>query len=339
MARTPRASAAVTDPAGFDPVDSDSAAPRRRGAGLWLLLLVVLGIGGWRGWLWWQAERNAAQADATASEARVLALEERLAALRRDQRSQVARLQQADATNRVLRDELLGISQRAALLEDSLSKLADPDRHGAQALRLDEVELLLVMAQRRLQLGGDLDAARRALALAAGVLDGIHDPAYLSLRQTLAQERAALDALEADPARTAGERLAAFEAALVRLPTAATGGEGQSAPWWQRVFSRFVEVRRSEGAPPRSETDRSAGLDALRIELTLARAALERRDPEAWGNALDRVEAWLTRLWPDSPALRTRRQDLRALRALPLRPMLPVLGSTLEQLRSLRAAG
>ena len=30
------------------------------------------------------------------------------------------------------RDELLGIGQRAALLEDSVSKLADPDRHGAQ---------------------------------------------------------------------------------------------------------------------------------------------------------------------------------------------------------------
>ena len=60
-----------------------------------------------------------------------------------DQRAQLQRLQQADATNRVLRDELLGIGQRAALIEDTVSKLADPDRHGAQALRLDEAELLL----------------------------------------------------------------------------------------------------------------------------------------------------------------------------------------------------
>ena len=99
----------------------------------------------------------------------------------------------------MLRDELLGIGQRAALLEDSVAKLADPERHGAQALRLDEVELLLSQGQQRLQIAGDLDGARRAYALAGGVLDGIDDPAYLSLRQALAQERAALDALGADP--------------------------------------------------------------------------------------------------------------------------------------------
>lgn len=311
---------------------------RRSPAALWLLALLLLGLAGWRGWSWWQAERAQAHAVASESGQRIDALEERLAALRRDQRSQLQRVQQADATNRVLRDELLGISQRAALLEDSVSKLADPDRHGAQALRLDEVELLLTTAQQRLQLAGDLDGARRAYALAAGVLDGVDDPAYLSLRQTLAQERAALAALGADPVRTAAGRLDAFAAQLTSLPQHVDAGEGARAPWLQRLLSRFIEVRRSDRTRLRAPTERVAGLDALLIELTLARAALERRDADAWRAALTRAEHWLTRLWPQSAALRTRRHELQALRALPLALPLPVLGSTLEQLRSMRAA-
>ena len=320
--------------------DTDPQPPRARRAPLvpWLLLALLLGLGGWRGWQWWQAERAEHQAIASASEQRVLALEERLAALRRDQRSQAARLQQADATNRILRDELLGISQRATLLEDSVAKLADTERNGAQALRLDEVELLLAMALQRLQLAGDLDGTRRAYALAADVLAGIQDPRYLDLRQALAQERAALAAVKVDPAREASQRLDAFEAGLDQLPLHPQGGADPRAPWWRRLVSRFIEVRPSAGVHLQAPADRSAAIDALLIELTIARAALERRDAGAWRAALDRAGAWLPRLWPDSPALRTRRQGLRDLRALPLAPSLPVLGSTLEQLRSRRAA-
>src|SRR5690606_3916259 len=106
------------------------------------------------------------------------ALEQRIATLEDEQRTQAKRLRQADATNRVLRDELLGIGQRAALLEASVSQLADPGHDGAQALRLDELELVLGLAQQRLQLAGDLDGARRGYALAAHLLDGLRDPAW-----------------------------------------------------------------------------------------------------------------------------------------------------------------
>jgi uroporphyrin-3 C-methyltransferase len=274
--------------------------PRRPSLLPWLLLVLLLGLGGWRGWEWWQAQQAESRAAASASEHRVLALEERLAALRRDQRSQAARLQQADATNRILRDELLGISQRATLLEDSVARLADTERNGARALRLDEVELLLAMAMQRLQLAADLEGTRRAYALAADVLSGIEDPRYLDLRQALAQERAALAAVEVDPARTASQRLDAFEAGLEQLPATATAGGDPRAPWWRRLLSRFIEVRPSAGTRLQAPADRRAARDALRIELTIARAALERRDAEAWRPALARAGAWLPRLWPAS---------------------------------------
>lgn len=315
------------------------APPRRSLGWLWLLLLLLLlAFAGWRGWQAWRDRESDAQALRADAEQRLALIEDSVNALRRDQRSQAQRLQQADATNRVLRDELLGVGQRAALLEDNVSKLADPDRHGAQALRVDEVEMLLTSAAQRLDLSSDLDGARRSYALAAGLLDGIDDPAYLSLRQTLAQERTALDALGADPRGVAAGRLDAFASTLQSLPVRAPAIESARQSWWRRAFGRIVDVRPSQGGVIVESADRAAGLAALQLELTLARAALERRDAQGYRSALQRVDAWLTRLWPDSPERRARRETVRKLQALPLTLRLPVLGSTLQQLRTLRGA-
>ena len=316
---------------------TDTPAPvSRRG---WIALFVVIAMAalGWRGWQAWQLRQARQQqlADATAQQWQ--ALDARIDALRRDQRAQAQRLQQADATNRVLRDELLGVGQRAALLEDSVRRLADPQVHGAQALRLDEVELLLGQGEQRLRLAGDLDGARRAYAIAGGLLQGIDDPAYLNLRQALEQERAALDALGADPRSLAEGKLEAFAATLAapaRLPQAGH----EALPWWRRAFENIVRVQPSGTTVASEGADRDAALAALQLELTMARAAIERRDERGYRMALARVDGWLRRLGPDSPDLRRQRAQLRQLQALPLALRLPVLGSTRQQLQAMRAA-
>jgi len=315
------------------PDDTPAPSHRNRGA-WWLVVLALVLAAAYFGWHQWRARERAAEND---TQQQVVALSERLNAMRTEQRSHSRRLQQAESLNRVLREELDGITQRAALLEDSVTRLADPDRHGAQALRLDETEMLLVLGNERLQIAGDLDGARRAYALAAGVLDGIDDPAYLTLRQTLAQERTALDAQGVDPARAVSAKLTTFEAALARLPNAATTREAGDAPWWSRVASRLVDVQPSDRVQLRAASDRTAAMEALGIELTLARAALERRDTTAFRAALARADGWLPRLWPDSPALRAQRKQLEALRAQPLALASPVVGTTLAQLRQMRA--
>jgi uroporphyrin-3 C-methyltransferase len=286
----------------------------------------------------WQAREARVRASAAESEQRIGALEQRIDALRRDQRAQTQRILDAAATNRVLRDEVLGLSQRGALLEDSVSKLADPTRHGAQALRLDEVELLLSQAQQRLAIADDLDGARRAYNLADGALRGIDDPRLLNLRQALAQERAALDTLGNGPHAAIARRLDTFAAGLEKLPDRAPAAQGQQAAW-QRLLSPLVDVRRTESKTIIAPTERAAGQAALQIELSLARAALERDDAAGFRAAIVRMDQWLTRLWPDSPALRQRRDELKALRTAALQPSLPVLGSTLQQLRQLRNSG
>src|SRR5690606_39233178 len=138
------------------------------------VLLPLAGVLGWRAW---QAESTARSEADRAEAARVDALEQRVTGLRQGQQAQAQRLQQSEATNRLLRDELLAIGQRAALLEDSVQRLADPARDAARALRLDEIELLLSQGQQRLVLAGDVDGARRAYAMAARLLDALTAPA------------------------------------------------------------------------------------------------------------------------------------------------------------------
>ena len=93
---------------------------RSRAGGLLLLalLLIALATAGVLGWRQWQARQAQEQAR---SEQQRNALEARIDSLRQAQRAQAQRLQQAEATNRVLRDELLGLGQRAAAIEESAS--------------------------------------------------------------------------------------------------------------------------------------------------------------------------------------------------------------------------
>jgi uroporphyrin-III C-methyltransferase len=316
----------------------ETPAPRRRRSplpGFVVLVLLVAMLAalyvGWRRW------REHEAADAVDARQQIDALSERLNAIRGEQRSNSRRLQQADSLNRVLRDELDGISQRAALLEDTVDKLADPDRHGAQALRLDEAEMLLVLGGERLHIAGDLDGARRAYALASGVLDGIDDAAYLSLRQTLLQERTALDALGADPRVKAIAQLDAFAQNVTAPATRDARETRANTPWWQRAFGNLLQVQPTDRAVAVQPADRAAALAGLQLEITLARAAAERRDTVAYRQALNRADNWLQRLAPDSVALAEQRAKLRNIAAMPLSLSVPTLGSTLQQLRQLRA--
>jgi uroporphyrin-3 C-methyltransferase len=320
--------------------DSATATPTKRrvpALAVVVFVLAVLGLLGWRAWVEWQAHQARLQAVAQQSEQRVQALEQRIEAVRRDQRAQTQRIQDAASTNRVLRDEVLGLSQRNALLEESVAELANATLAGPQALRLDEVELLLGQGLQRLAVARDVEGARRAFALAAGVLEGVDDPGMLNLRQALAQERAALEALGSGPQAAIQARLHAFSNALPALQRRSAESTAPR-PAWQRALAPLVDVRPARDDTVIAPGERAAGAAALQIELSLARAALERGDPRDFRTALDRVDAWLQRLWPDGASRRKLRSELAWMRSAPLQPAVPELGTTLEQLRILRSA-
>jgi len=317
------------------------ATPRpRTSAFAWLVLLILVPIAGAVGRRAWQAETGQRRAAEAEEGRRMDALQQRLATVRDSQQAQGKRLQQAEATNRLLRDELLAMGQRAALLEDSVQRLAAPAQDIARALRQDEIELLLAQGEQRLVLAGDLEGARRAYALAARLLDELTAPMDIDLRQVLAQERAMLDALRADPRVAAIARIDLFESGLDDAPLGSTPASASAvgpAPWWKRMAARIVDVRRSDERLAADAGERAASLAALRLELTLARAAAERRDAPGHAAALARAAGWLPRLWPPSSERDAWQRELDAIAAMPLRLELPELGTTLGQLRARRA--
>lgn len=322
--------------------DTPSPRPFRTGMVALAVLLPLLALGAWHGWQSWQARQAAALARASDDARQFDGLAQRMDTLRGDLVAQGRLIRDAAAANRLLRDEVLGLGQRNALLEETVAQLAASSRQAGQAARMDEVELLLVLGGQRLHVAGDIEGARRAYALAAGVLQQLDHPGLLNLRQTLAAERAALDALGQGPRAGLQQRLAAVDARLQTLPqdrVAAGAGDVPARAWWQRLLAPLVEISPAGGQAVLSDAERSRGGDALQLELTLARAALERGDPDAFHTALNRVHGWVVRLWPDSPPLREVLQELEALREAPLRPQAPALDATLHQLRALRDGG
>jgi len=184
-------------------------------------------------------------------------------------------------------------------------------------------------------LSSDVGNALHAYALADATLAGSTDPSALNLRQSLAQEIAALHALPPDPRAAVAGQLDAFEASLATLPFATEPARAAPASVFDRVVGSMVEVRRAQAQDLLDPAAREAALTAVRLELTLARLALERRDATAFRAALARIDAWLPRLYSTMTVAR-QRQLLADLQRAPLRIDLPALGGTLDELRRLR---
>ncbi len=326
-----------------DPAPTPS--PRRLPGALWFLLAIALVLAALVAWKAWTtrgvATETAVDLRPEALDARLLQVEAGLATLRRGQDSLNQKLADTRARTGLLRDEVLAGTQRLSLLEDSVREASSSQRDGVAALRLDEIELLLTMAQQRLQLAGDLPGAVRATELAEGVLSSQHDPALLDLRQTLAQELSALRAMPKNPAAVAAGELDALEAVLPKLAMGASAGgdapaAAASGSGFQRLLDSLVQVRSTGAQDLLSPADREAGEAALSLDIALARAALASADERAFRSALTRIDGWLQRLYQDGPLLRERRQHLKTMRALPLGYELPIAGSTLQQLQDLQ---
>lgn len=327
--------------------ETSPPSPARRRPWLIAALVVVVLVAS-SGWAWhaWQQHQQQSVLQAQADALRLQGLLDSVEVLRRDQRASSARLQDAASTNRVLRDEVLGLGQRSALLEQNVARLADNVRQDSQALHRDAAELLLVQAGQRLDAIDDVEGARRLYALAASQLDDLPPAEGLNLRQALLQESTVLDAAGQGPRADVLQRLAALAQSLDALPLELPleGNDDKQPgtvrmPWWQKALAPFVTMTPTRLQGPLTEAERVTGREALQVELTLARAAVERGDAATLGLALDRIERGMTRLWPDSPALRRQRAELRSMRSAPLRLAAPELGSTLRQLRSLQDGG
>lgn len=320
--------------------------PHRAGGGLALLiaLLALAGAGyvAWREYTLESGRASAATADAQRGGALVEALTHTVEQLRGNADSLRARLDDDAKVDKSEREELLGVSERARLLEDAVANLADKRLSGHDALLLSEAELLLTLGGERYALFHDAGATIAAYRLADTTLAEVEDAAFSTVRQSVDAEIAAVSALQAaDPAPLL-LRLAQLRAQLPALPAAARmqapAAPAQTSRLWQ-VLGAFVQVHHGDDAQA-SVGLRDAGLarTLAALDLREAEAALLARDDERYRAALASARSQLTAFDPAAPAVVAAQAELGVLDKALLAPPPPsILGAALKELRNLRA--
>jgi uroporphyrin-3 C-methyltransferase len=327
-----------------DPVTAPahSAPSARRAGGIFALLVALLAlvIAGFALWRVVAIERGqTAQASLRAElDARIDDLSRAVDQRKRDFDTLRQRVADTDSVNKSVREELLALGERSRHLEDAVANLADQRLTGRDALALNEAEFLLQLADERLSLFGDAQAALAAYRLADSALASAEDPVFSGVRQTIGAEMQALAA--AKPLETTAT-LAALERirdSLATLPAKAARVAAAAPPSKLATLLRqFVRIDEAAGAAPESR-DPALARSLVAIELKSAEAALLARDPAAYAAALGRAKAEITTSF-DAQADIARRDlaELGRLAAAPLAPALPELGSALRELRNLRA--
>ncbi len=333
-----------------------AAAPTpRRGLPALTVALLALALAAFGAWQSWRTERAQAQRDnGIAGEqaslgARADAAARDASASKQGLETLAQKVADADAVNRSLREEVLGLGERARIVEDAVGSLAERRLDGAAALRVNEAEFLLRMGQERLTLFGEPAGTVAAWRLADAELAAMDDPVFAGVRQTLAAEIAQLEQAGHDrraPRLAALERLADAAATLRprigiadRAPAVAGG-----APWYARALDalgQFVRVHRIDpaGGALLSPLNVDAARSALELELLLARAALVVGDEPRHAAALIRARQRLAASFDTGqPAVRDGLATLDAAIAAAGSEPSPAAPQALQELRNLRAA-
>ncbi len=321
---------------------TDSNGPMLRRPSLWIFILLLVAaavaLGLWQPWSAQEKPLNAVDLSPEALDARLLSTEQQLQRAQRLQQSLEKKLADAQSRTGLLRDEVLGVNQRAAILEENVREMAKEQSSSRQSVQLEALELLLILADARIHVDGDLPGALRAMRLANDVASDIRDSQMINVRQSLMQEMQMLSSATDRKPIAAGE-LDALEAALpqlaARLPGQAEAKSKTDRNGFQRLLDAMVQVRSADEQSLLGANDRSAAEAALSLELALARSALNKRDNNNFQASIRRIDSWLKRLYADGPVLRERRAKLSALAKQDIRLNLPTAGSSLQLLRSM----
>lgn len=325
-----------------DDNDTDASTPLLRRPGLWVFVfLLIAGISTlalWQPWKKSSAERVGLDLSPEALDARLLQAEQQVQRAQRLQESLEKKLNDTQSRTGLLRDEVLGVNQRAAILEENVREMAKEQNSSRQTVQQEALELLLILADARIRVDGDLQGAQRAMRLANDVASDMRDSQMISLRQSLVQEMQALSSA-ADRKPIAAGELDALEASLPQLSARIPGQTDNTAKpnrnGFQRLLDAMVQVRSEDEQSLLGSNDRTAAEAALALEIALARSALDKRDNANFQSSLRRIDTWLKRLYADGPVLQERRKKLSALAKQDIGLNIPTAGSTLQLLRAL----
>lgn len=342
----------MTDPAETPTALPATPAPEApRGHVRWLLALLLLALAAGGGaWLYARLSGlYAAQQELLQRTARDLnALEvqaDRLEARQSDL---------ASATQRNT-GELAEFASRIDAHDQIVGELKDQLAGGRGRFQLAAVEQLLLLANDRLQLARDVPAAIVAIDEADARLVALKEPRLFAVRQALAQEKAALQAVPLPDYAGAALTLSSLIQRAPRLPLLARvpahfearperAVVADEARWYQRAavsvreaLSSIFTVRRDAGPSPRllGAEQEALVVQVLALKLEGARVALLRGDTTSFRDLCESAADWLdTYFQREDPGVAAARAELERLQPLELAPPLPDISRSLALLRA-----
>ena len=328
------------------PGEPAAATPERRFSTLVGLIgamgvVVIIGLI-WQSWSTSEGEQRAAQDEHEQLATRVEALARTSEQTHRDADGLRARLDDAAKVNQSLREQLLGLGERARLVEDAVANLADKHLSGHDAMMLNEAETLLALGAERYTLFRDAQATIDAYRLADTALASVDDAAFSTVRQSISGEIEALAALRGADTAAALAALAALRGTAAQLPPPARelGTDDPGASRWARLLGQFVRIRRGDAAAAVMQRhDIALARQLYMLDLRDAEAAVLARDEARFHAALDDAQTLLRNDFDAGAApVAAARSAIEKLAPAALAPAPPAeLGLALKELRNLRA--
>lgn len=320
---------------------------------LFVAITTALAYGGWRVW------KARAQTEDTVAAQDVLL--RRLSRQLGDTQAEVQQLRQrqsdlAETAKRSV-DDVAALQGRTADAEATIARINAALQGGRGRAQLVAVEQLLLIANERAQIAHDVRGTLDALTLAQERLGALAEPQLFAIREALAKERAAVQALPQVDLEAAALSLSGLIARVPELPErdraphrldpAGAEPDRELRPeggWWARGWANLREVlgavfivRRTDKPVDRLLPVEQEGLvmQLLLLKLETARAALLSGNTEALRAAIHDASIFLADYYrADDPGVLGMRAELDRLRALELAPKLPDLSRSLGLLRA-----
>lgn len=251
--------------------------------------------------------------------------------------------------------ELAEFAKRIDGHDQIVGQLKEQIAGGRAHFQLAAVEQLLLLANDRLQLARDVPAAIVAINEADARLVALKEPRLFPVRQALAQEKTALQAVPLPDYTGAALTLSSLIQRAPRLPLVARAptrftattehvAMADDAHWYQRVgasvreaLSSLFSVRRDTGPSPHllGAEQETLVVQVLALKLEGARIALLRGDTTSFRDLCESASDWLDVYFQaDDPGVAAAHAELERLQPLELSPPLPDISRSLGLLRA-----
>lgn len=359
-------------PASGAPPQKAPSAPRSGGKALGIIALVIaIAAAGVTGYLWYQVqvEQRLAQSrlvsdlkdTVNTSKVAITALEKELGTLREQHRDLAARLDnQVVSRLDALQSEQQSLTERSEALSSSIEQVYEELDRSLESWALEEVEQLLRIANQSLRLSGDVATAIAGLELADRRLEELGNPAFLEVREQLAESIASLKSLEQVDIAGLALRLSGLAGKVAELPLSqktertiynesgdsgkqeAGSEDGGSNEWLEAGgellsdLKKLVRIQNIEepAKPLLTPEQRYFLFSNLRLMLSGAQIAALSRDTPTFRDNLEQAAQWIREYFDTGhQGVQQFLEDIEQMDGVDLDPELPDISGSLDTLQ------